>query len=86
MVTIPEAAGALRVGRGTASEWARSGKLVGAVKAADGTWLVRRSEVDRLLAEREQASEQRAARWVPMSGRTTVSGFPPRTQDPTDDR
>jgi hypothetical protein len=69
-----QAARLLDVSHASVTTWARDGTLAGSVKGADGRWLVRRSEVDRILTEREAAFERREAkreefRFVPRSGR-----------------
>lgn len=40
-------------------------------------WLIRRSEVDRVLAERERVVERRLAWWTPMTERNTAHGYGP---------
>ena len=40
-------------------------------------WLVRRSEVERVLDDREQVAAKRVARWRPMIGRASESGYGP---------
>jgi len=72
-LTPSEAAQALSIGVTTVVAWAQQGKLAGSVNAGRG-WLVSRSEVERILDEREQAVEQRLARWQPMTDRTSGSG------------
>jgi len=78
-MTAPEAAQALSIGVTTVTAWAQRGKLAGSVKAGRG-WLVARSEVERILAEREQAVERRLAKWWPMTDRNRVYA-PDRSDD-----
>jgi len=78
-MTAPEAAQALSISVTTATVWAQRGKLAGSVKAGRG-WLVRRSEVERILEEREQAVERRLAKWWPMTDRNRVYA-PDRSDD-----
>jgi len=75
-----QAAQALSISPMTVNSWARIGKLAGSAKDDRGAWLVRRSEVERILTERERAVEQRMARWRPLLDRTSKSGY-----GPTDD-
>lgn len=49
--------------------WARDGKLEGSAKDDTGRWLVKRSEVERILNERERTLERRMSRWQPMTQR-----------------
>ncbi len=72
-MTAPEAAQALSIGVTTVTVWAQRGKLAGSVKTGRG-WLVARSEVERILEEREQAVERRLAKWWPMTDRRQVHG------------
>ena len=51
--------------------WARSGRLMDSERR-DGRWLVRRSEVERVLEEREATRERRAAKWRPMTEREST--------------
>ena len=71
-LTSHEAAKALSIGPATVNNWALDGKLAGSTKDNRGAWLVRRSEVERILEERERAVEQRLAKWQPMSERRRV--------------
>jgi len=72
-MTAPEAAQALSISVTTATAWAQRGKLAGSAKAGGGR-LVARSEVERILEEREQAVERRLAKWWPMTERRQVHG------------
>ena len=77
-MTMGQTATALSITPATANSRAMKGRLAGSVKNDAGGWMVRRSEVARILAEREQAVEQRLARlarWQPMTDRTTVNPF-----------
>ena len=72
-----QAAQALSISPMTVTSWALAGKLAGSAKDERGAWLVRRSEVDRILEERERAVERRMARWRPLLDRTSKSGYGP---------
>ena len=67
-LTPSEAAQALSIGARTVVAWAQQGKLAGSVNAGRG-WLVPRSEVERILEERERTLEERLARWQPITDR-----------------
>jgi len=73
-LTVQQASSLLSIGPGTVNSWALTGKLAGSTKDARRAWLVRRSEVDRILEEREQAVERRLAKWWPMTDRRQVHG------------
>ena len=69
-MTTGQTATALSIGLATAVTWARIGKLAGSAKDDRGVWLIRRSEVDRALAEREAKGHRlRASAWVPITER-----------------
>ena len=55
---------------GSVAGWAREGRLAGSVKDDTRRWLVKRSEVDRVLAEREETRERRMSNWQPMTQRS----------------
>ncbi len=75
MITIAEAARLIGVPVTTARGWALKGVHVGAVHHGRlGRLVVPRSEVERVLAERERAVERRLARWTPMTDRSTDYG------------
>ena len=74
MIPIVDAARALKVLPQTIRNWERVGKVNGVAQDDRGAWLVRRSEVDRILAEREQVATERVARWRPMTDRRQVHG------------
>ena len=79
-LTVQQASSLLSIGPGTVNSWALTGKLAGSTKDARRAWLVRRSEVDRILEEREQAVERRLAKWWPMTDRNRVYA-PDRSDD-----
>jgi len=69
-MTTSQAAQALAITPTTANSWARIGKLAGSAKDDRGVWLIRRSEVDRVLAEREAKGHRlRASAWMPITER-----------------
>jgi len=76
-MTAGQTATALSITPATANAWALAGKLAGSAKDDRGAWLVRRSEVDRILTERERAVEQRMARWRPITDRASECGYGP---------
>ena len=71
-ITSHEAAQALAITTTTVTSWALAGKLAGSAKDDRGAWLVRRSEVNRVRAERDaraEVSKQDPGQWVPMTER-----------------
>ena len=64
-LTPKDAGRLLGIDPSSVAGWARDGRLGGSERR-DGRWMVRRSEVERVLAEREAARERRAAKWQPM--------------------
>ena len=76
-MTVSQTAAALSITPMTANSWAVKGKLAGSAKDDRGGWMVRRSEVARILAEREQAVERRIARWQPMTDRASERSYAP---------
>lgn len=71
-LSVSDAAKALGIMPSTVNSWARTGKFVGSAKDDRGHWLVLRSEIDRILEEREQAVERRLAKWRPMTDRDRI--------------
>ena len=66
MMSIADAAEAIGVTVDTLRTWALTGRLAGSVFATREGRLVPRSEVERLLAERETASQRQPSDWVPL--------------------
>ena len=71
-LTTADAGRLLGMDPSSVAGWARDGRLAGSERR-DGRWIVRRSEVERVLAEREQAGERRMAKWRPMTERPEVT-------------
>ena len=66
MMSIAEAAEAVGVTVDTLRTWALTGRLAGSVFATRDGRLVPRSEVERLVAEREMAIHRQPSDWVPL--------------------
>jgi excisionase family DNA binding protein len=67
MIALVDAARYLGVRDTTLRGWVKSGQVAGAAQmGARGTWLIPRSEVERLREEREAGSHQKASDWTPM--------------------
>ncbi len=70
MLAIDTAAKMLGMTKNTVRTWATNGKIQGAVQHGPRTvWFIPRSEVDRIIEERETTSRQSPSRWVPMTER-----------------
>jgi hypothetical protein len=67
-LTPKDAGRLLGIDPSSVSTRARDGRLAGS-EQHDGRWRVRRSEVDRVLAEREEAVERRVESWQPLTER-----------------
>jgi len=81
MIPIADAAAMIGVDGSTARSWVVKGVIVGGVRhGRRGQLFVPRSEAVRVRAEREQAVEERIARWQPMTDRPWE-----RSHGPADD-